>query len=62
MDVTNILLGGLVGIIAGGGVTFALQATALKARREKMLKDAENEGESMKKEKMKPFSLVIPFS
>jgi ribonuclease Y len=52
MDVTNILLGGLVGIIAGGGVTFALQATALKARREKMLKDAENEGESMKKEKI----------
>ena len=49
---TNILLGSLVGIIAGGALTFVLQNTALKKRRDQLLKDAENEGEAMKKEKI----------
>lgn len=49
---TNILLGSLVGILAGGGLAFFIQNVLLKKRKEQMLKDAENEGEAMKKEKI----------
>lgn len=49
---TNILLGSLIGIILGGGLAFFIQNVVLKKRKEQMLKDAENEGEAMKKEKI----------
>ncbi len=49
---TNILLGCLVGILGGGGLAFFIQNVVLKKRKEQMLKDAENEGEAMKKEKI----------
>jgi ribonucrease Y len=52
MDIISVLLGGLIGVIAGGGITFALQNTALKARRDKILSEAENQGETLKKEKI----------
>jgi ribonuclease Y len=42
----------VIGIIGGGAVVFVLQNTALKVKREKLIKDAENEGESIKKEKI----------
>jgi ribonuclease Y len=49
---TNILLGILVGILGGGGLAFFVQNVILKKRKEQILKDAENEGDAMKKEKI----------
>jgi ribonucrease Y len=49
---TNILLGILVGVLGGGGLAFFIQNVILKKRKEQILKDAENEGEAMKKEKI----------
>lgn len=49
---TNILLGSLFGILVGGGVAFFIQNVVLKKRKEQMLKEAELEGEAMKKEKI----------
>ena len=49
---TNILLGILVGILGGGGLAFVIQNVVLKKRKEQILRDAENEGEAMKKEKI----------
>lgn len=48
----NLIIGLLVGIIAGGIIVFVLLSTVLKGKREKVLKDAESEGESIKKEKI----------
>lgn len=48
----NLIIGLLIGIIGGGVVVFVLLNTALKNKREKLLRDAENEGESLKKEKI----------
>ena len=48
----NLIIGLLIGIIGGGVIVFVLLNTALKNKREKLLKDAENEGESLKKEKI----------
>ncbi len=49
---TNILLGILVGVLGGVGLAFFIQNVILKKRKEQILKDAENEGEAMKKEKI----------
>lgn len=46
------LLGSLVGILVGGGLTFVLQNTLLKKRREQIIKEAESEAEATKKEKI----------
>jgi ribonuclease Y len=48
----NIITGILVGILGGGGLAFFIQNVVLKKRKEQILKDAENEGEAMKKEKI----------
>jgi ribonuclease Y len=48
----NIITGILVGILGGGGLAFFVQNVVLKKRKEQILKDAENEGEAMKKEKI----------
>lgn len=48
----NLIIGLLIGIIGGGVIVFVLLNTALKNKREKLLRDAENEGESLKKEKI----------
>ncbi len=39
----NLIIGLLIGIIGGGVIVFVLLNTALKNKREKLLKDAENE-------------------
>lgn len=49
---TNILLGSLVGILAGGGLAFFIQNVLLKKRKEQILKEAELEGEALKKDKI----------
>lgn len=48
----SLVIGSLIGIIIGGVVTFILQNTLLKKRKEQLLKDAETEGEAIKKEKI----------
>lgn len=51
-DFTSVLIGGIAGIIIGAVVVFILQKTALKSRAQSIIKEAEVEGESMKKEKI----------
>ena len=51
MDTNSILIG-LVSILIGGGAAFFLQNVILKNRKEQLLKDAESEGETIKKEKI----------
>ncbi len=48
----SLIIGLLIGIIGGGAVMFILQNTALKSKKVQALKDAELEGESIKKEKI----------
>lgn len=48
----EIIIGGVVGLIAGVIVTFVIQNILLKKRTEQILKDAENEGEAIKKDKI----------
>jgi ribonuclease Y len=51
MDTSSILIG-LVSILIGGGLAFFVQNVILKKRKEQLLKDAEFEGETIKKEKI----------
>ena len=48
----NLIIGLLIGLIGGGIVAYVLQNTLLKSKKEQILKEAESEGESMKKEKI----------
>ncbi len=48
----NLIIGALIGLIGGGVATFVIQNTMLKKRREQILKEAELEGEAMKKDKI----------
>ncbi|HOP43616.1 MAG TPA: ribonuclease Y [Flavobacteriales bacterium] len=52
MDIVSLLIGALVGLVAGGAVVFAVLNGLLKKRREEVLKEAEAEGEAIKKEKI----------
>ncbi len=47
-----ILLGSIIGLVIGGIVAVIIQNVLLKKRTEKILSDAEHEGESVKKEKI----------
>jgi ribonuclease Y len=48
----EILLGTIIGLVIGGIVAFIIQNVLLKKRTEKILSDAEHEGESLKKDKI----------
>lgn len=48
----EIVIGLLIGIIGGAVVTFILQNSLLKKKREQIVKSAETEGEAIKKEKI----------
>jgi ribonuclease Y len=52
MDITSIVIGILIGVVAGGVIAFVLQKSALKARSSAILKEAEVEAEALKKEKI----------
>ncbi len=48
----NVIIGALIGLIGGGVATFIIQNTMLRKRKEQILKEADLEGEAMKKEKI----------
>ncbi|MCO5260278.1 MAG: ribonuclease Y [Crocinitomicaceae bacterium] len=48
----SLIIGLLLGIIGGGAGAFVFLGTVQKAKREQLLKEAENEAESIKKEKI----------
>jgi ribonuclease Y len=48
----NVIIGALIGLLGGGVVTFIIQQTMLKKRKEQILKEADLEGEAMKKDKI----------
>ncbi len=48
----NVIIGALVGLIGGSVVMFLIQTTALKKKREQTIKEAELEGEALKKERI----------
>ncbi|MEZ4938259.1 MAG: ribonuclease Y [Crocinitomicaceae bacterium] len=52
MDITSLVIGLLAGVVAGGVVAYFLINMALKAKREKVIKEAELEAEGIKKDKM----------
>lgn len=52
IKVMEILIGSLIGIVAGGGIVFILQNIILKNRKEQIIKEAELKGESLKSEKL----------
>jgi len=52
MDITSIVIGILIGVVAGAVIAFVLQKSALKARSSAILKEAEVEAEALKKEKI----------
>lgn len=52
MDITSIIIGVVIGIVVGGVIAFILQKSALKAKASAILKEAEVEGESLKKDKI----------
>ncbi len=52
MDITSIIIGAAIGIAIGAIIAFVLQKSALKAKTKSILKEAEVEGEALKKEKI----------
>ena len=46
------LIYGIIGLVAGGVVAVVVQSVVLKSRKEQIIKDAEKEGENMKKNKI----------
>lgn len=52
MDITSLVIGLLAGVVAGGVVAYFLINMALKAKRDKVIKEAELEAEGIKKDKM----------
>lgn len=48
----NVIIGALIGLIGGGVATFIIQNTMLRKRKEQILKEADLEGEAMKKDKI----------
>ncbi len=48
----DVIIYAVIGLIAGGGVTFVAQQSLLKTKSQKLIKDAELESERIKKEKM----------
>ncbi len=52
MDIASIITGLVVGILIGGIIVFLLQKSVLKNKAESIIKEAEAEGESLKKDKV----------
>ncbi len=52
MDIISIVIGLLAGLVGGGGIVFVVLSSVMKKRRDGILKEAEAEGEALKKEKI----------
>ena len=52
MDIVSIVIGAVIGLVVGAIIIFLLQKTALKSKADAIQKEAEVEGEAMKKEKI----------
>ena len=52
MDITNLLIGLLVGVIVGGGIAWMALNAIFTKRKNSIIEEAEKEGEAIKKEKM----------
>ncbi len=52
MDITAILIGVIAGVLVGGALVYVVLNNLMKKRREAILKEAEAEGEAIKKEKL----------
>ena len=52
MDILSVIIGLLVGLVAGGAVVAVLLNGLLRKRRDALLREAEAEGEALKKEKL----------
>jgi ribonuclease Y len=52
MEPTSIIIGAVIGVIAGAVIVIILQKSALKAKTQAILKEAEASGEAMKKDKI----------
>lgn len=48
----ELLIGSLIGVLAGGAVAFVIQNVILKNKKQQILKEAELEGENIKKDKL----------
>ena len=48
----DVLMYAVIGLITGGGITFVAQQSLLKTKSQKLINDAEQEAERIKKEKM----------
>lgn len=48
----ELLIGSLIGVLAGGAVAFVIQNVVLKNKKQQILKEAELEGENIKKDKL----------
>lgn len=48
----NIIIGIVIGVVAGAVIAFVVQNVLLKKRKEQILKEAETEGEALKKDKI----------
>ncbi|MBD3638444.1 MAG: ribonuclease Y [Crocinitomicaceae bacterium] len=52
MDITSIIIGGVIGLVGGALIMLILQKTVLKSKTDSILKEAEAEGEAIKKDKI----------
>jgi ribonucrease Y len=52
MDLISLIIGAAVGLAAGALIVFILQKSVLKSKAQAILKDAETEGETIKKDKI----------
>jgi ribonucrease Y len=52
MDLISLIIGAAVGLVAGALIVFILQKSVLKSKAQAILKDAETEGETIKKDKI----------
>lgn len=52
LDITAALIGAIVGLVAGAAIVYVLLNNLMTKRRDGLLKEAEAEGEALKKEKM----------
>ena len=52
MDVVSIVIGAVAGVVAGGAGAWVLLNSSLSAKRDRIIKEAEKEGEGIKKEKI----------